>query len=255
MKERYIHIPSRQDMRYLRFCGIEDIPSRSMHEAPQFVVEKYGVTYPLDPVIDLDSMVITYGVNLHGDLDQLGEKLSDVMKDIFSYIFDVSFSIFSKSKMKPLVLYSTVWGALAKPVLVISAEDIPLPNDPGAIRIRDSRELDWDSIYYELSIKLGEERAKKAIKYLKSERFTGVHLVEKPYGVIFVLDINAVYPITSQILGKAMGRRSRPGSWVRKVRLPDPDDLKRIIISIILLENPILNKENIKVLCRVIEQY
>lgn len=253
-----IHIPSSKELRALIINGLIDVMPSSKHFRPYnyprsiFVVSPNAVG-PYDPVIDLNNFIITYGTG--AEFESFKKYFPQLLQNIEEYPFHVTFSIYAKSLLNCLTKYSNIWAALAKARLVIDAERIIEKSVSSKILTVD----DWQAMDEQEKLKvlaeaLGDDiRAKAALEYLSSPAFTGVHLLnapqEAPYGIILVLDIKLLYPITVEALQKVYKKsfdKHTMVGWLRKPRFLNADDVLRLV-----MEAPIaLGRESISQLCK-----
>ena len=253
-----IHIPSSRELRALIVDNIIDVRPSSNHYRPSnrpqnMFILRQNAEGPYDPVIDLNNFIITYGTA--AEIEAFKKYLPQLLYEIQEYPVHVTFSIYSKAMLGCLSEYSNIWAALAKARLVIDAE--------GILGKSVSREIltvnDWKAMSEKARFKLlvdvlgDENRAKVALEYLTSPTYTGVHLLdapgEAPYGVILVLDIKLIYPLTAEALQKVYKKpydKYTMIGWVRRPRFLNSDDVLRLV-----MEAPIvLGRESINQLCK-----
>jgi len=245
-KNVVIHIPAAKDLRMLKVCNIIDVvppSSRShRHEVPK---EYEGKEHEVcDPVIDLDSGLIVYGLS-YVELDRIERQLRKRGEDLlmmFYTPFQITWAVYI---MKELRKYGTVFGALAELKLVIDCEE-RFPANKYVVKCSDWMKMSREQRIELLKKALGDEdRARVALEYLENPLLTGIHLASKDemWGYIAIFDVDKVYPITEEQLEKAYGKRKSVPGWVRLPRLIDIDEIDAIIRSAkIVLSRDLIKK-------------
>jgi len=251
--KRYVLLPSTIELRYLRLCGYEDYVPRSNHDVPEAWSELDGKVY--DPVVIVDrakGCIVLYGVSL--EFERARRQFEEVRADPFRYLYIVTFTIYRDWILKRFARYSRVWGALADLKLVIDAENWVVMRDPRVIKAEDWLKMSDGQRLEVLKTAFGdEEQAKIALEYLRAPRrgaeivFTGIHLTEEePYGVVLVLSIEKLFPITEEQIFKAVGKHRYLPGWLRTPRLLSEDIGDALIASAPV----VLTSDTLEVFCR-----
>lgn len=248
----YVLIPSAKKLKYLKICGYEDFMPRPNHYVPESWGELEERVY--DPVIianGAEDFIITYGLSL--ELDRARRQFTRVGENPFAYEYIVTFAFYRYWVLKKFTKYSSVWGALAELRLIIDAEDWATASDPRIIKATDWVKMSEEQRLETLRNALGDEkRAKLALEYLKPPRkgsqiaFTGIHLTEEsPYGVVIVLAIEKLFPITNEQVAKAVGKPKYLPGWIRTPRL-----LRESVGNTLIATAPlVLTKDTIEAFC------
>jgi len=250
---KYVLLPSTIELRYLRLCGYEDYMPKSNHYVPEAWKELDGRVY--DPVIIVDGAemcLALYGASL--EFDRAKRQFEEVRANPFGYKYIVTFTIYKDWVLKKFAKYSTVWGALAELKLLIDAKDWATASDPRIIKAPDWLKMSDEQRLQILRAALGDEgQAKIALEYRRPPRrgaqiaFTGIHLTEEePYGVVLVLSIEKLFPITEDQIAGAVGERKHLPGWLRTPRLISED----IGNALIALAPIVLTRDTIESFCR-----
>jgi len=246
--KKTIIFPSNANMRMVKMCNIMDLPKMSWHNPPS-VTEKYGKNYPADPCIDYDMFIITAGFD-----KAIKSMLKGRTNEFTGNIMDFRFAIYHNvsAKLKPLRKYSEKWLALGRPILAIFFEDFldnVTQNHPAVFRAVKVEDVDWNKVKNILTEELGSTRGSIAYEYLTSEKYTGSHLVEEPFGLLVVLEIEEAIPLTPSLFAKVEGKPKNPSSWARTIRiLEEEEDMK--IDDMIHNADIVLRQGLISTLCR-----
>jgi len=250
---KYVLLPSTIELRYLKLCGYEDYMPKSDHYVPEAWQELDGKVY--DPVIIINGAkecIVLYGASL--EFDRARRQFAEVKLNPFGYRYIVTFTIYRDWILRKFARYSTVWGTLAELKLVIDADGWAATSDPRIIKAADWLKLSEDQRLEILKSALGgEDQAKMALEYLKPPRkgariaFTGIHLTEEePYGVVLVLSIEKLFPITEEQIAKAVGERKHLPGWLRTPRL-----LSEAVGNALIASAPVvLTRDTIESFCR-----
>ena len=223
-----ILIPSSRNMTAVKACKIAALPKRSVHR-PESIKEKFGDSYPADPVVDYDEFVLSYGLDI-----AVSSFLRGRTPEFTSNIMDFLFAVYHymPKTIKPLYKYSKYWLVIARPALAIFFEDFqeyPVQQHPNVVVARSASDIDWDRVKSILVKELGSKRGETAYEYLTSPKYTGSHIIES-FGLVVILDMQRAFPLTKSTFIRAFNKPVNPPSWARVIRILEDDlidDLER----------------------------